>query len=550
MLRRLSIRNVVLIESLDIDFSAGLNVLTGETGSGKSILLDSLGLVLGMRGEARLVRSGEQSATVAAEFDISGNAPCKKLLEELGLPVEDNFFLRRAISADGKSRAWAMDVPVSISTLAQIGNLLVEIHGQHDVRGLLDPRNHRDILDAYGRLQPRVKEVSAAWSEWRNALKNAADHAEALAAAKRDEEYLRHVLAELDKLNPEIGEEEQLAESRRRMMAAEKHAGNIKSALDGISETEVTAVIRNAEKELLRLGDNKEAEQAMQLLGAASDNIEKAQDVLATMLRESAYDESELERIEERLFAIRAAARKHQCQPDELALKRQQVAATIASLEKQQQEDSRLQDAVNKAAATYKTVAEKLSDGRKKSQSSLAKAVMKEFPALKLAEARFEISLLPHDGDGSEYGLEQAQFMAAMNKGGSAGALHKVASGGELSRVMLACKVALAGVEGVPCMVFDEIDTGIGGAVADAVGKRLAVLAAERQVFVVTHQPQVASYANSHFVVSKESKNKKTITSVNRLDNSARSEELARMLAGAEITDEARKAAKALLEKM
>lgn len=547
MLCRLSVRNVVLIDELDVEFCDGLNALTGETGSGKSILLDALGLVLGMRGEARLVRSGEQSASVAAEFDISGNKKLKNMLDDLGLPVEDELNIRRTVSNDGKSRAWVMDTPVSVSALAQIGDMLVEIHGQHDVRGLLDQKNHRNLLDAYGKLQPQCDAVAAAWHEWRKALKSAEEHAEKLAIAKRDEEYLRHVLKELDALKPEAGEEETLAEARRRMMAAEKNAAGIKSALDALSESEIISAITAAEKELARMNDSQPALQVAELLAAAVDNIEKAQDEITAMLRASNYDEHELERIEERLFAIRAAARKHQCQPDELVTKRQQVAESIAALEHQQQDDAALQDAVKKGAAAYNAAAAKLSEGRRKASASLAKAVMKEFPALKLGEGRFEVALLPQEG--LEHGAEQVQFMAAMNKGGALAPLNKVASGGELSRVMLACKVALAGVDGVPSMVFDEIDTGIGGAVADAVGKRLNLLAEKHQLFVVTHQPQVASYADAHFVVSKKTSGKKTTTGVERLSDKDRHEELARMLAGAEITDEARKAAKALLEK-
>lgn len=553
MLKQLVIRNVVLIEALELEFGAGFCALTGETGSGKSILLDALGLALGARAEQRLVRQGEeqavpQAASVSAEFDISANAACRDKLEELGLPAESPLVLRRTLSADGKSRAFVQDMPVSASALRDIGDTLLEVHGQHEQRGLLEVRVHRRMLDAFGQLQGMAAAVRAAHARMGELRRRLKDEQARIESLQKEEDYLRHVLKELEALNPQANEESELAETRKRMMEVEAAGKGWQDALNALTEPgSPSEVVQTVERALHRGGAL--SEKAAHLLAEAGEKLALAADELERLLRDSRYDPDALEKAEERLFALRAAARKHHCTVEELAVKRDAFAGQLAMLDHRQEAISALSAELAAAEQAYAAAARALSEARAKAAKKLEKAVAQELAPLKLGNARFSVSLEPlAEGQTSADGLEHVQFVVATNPGSAPGPLAKIASGGELSRLMLALKVALADVDGVPSMVFDEVDTGIGGATAAAVGKRLEMLSRHRQVFVVTHQPQVAALAAQHLHVSKTVKKGTTLTKVAVLSGEARREELARMLAGETITDEARAAADALLQ--
>jgi DNA repair protein RecN (Recombination protein N) len=548
MLQTLTIRNIVLIESLTLEFAPGLVVLSGETGSGKSILLDALGLALGARAEQRLVRQGSEQASVAASFDITDNPACQKLLQELDLPTESPLMIRRSLGLDGKGKVLVQDTPISVAALRQIGDSLLEIHGQHEQRGLLEPRTHRVILDAFGGLAPQAEKVRDTAKAVRHAEELLANTRAALLQAEKEEEYLRHVTDELAKLNPHPDEEDELAEERRIMMQGERLASVWQDALKDLSEPrDVSTQIRNVERSLLKSA-GEIGTSVIELLSQAADQIDQANEALESLLKQSAFDPKRLEEAEERLFALRAAARKHQCSVGELSTKREAFIAQLKALERGQSETKALEEALANAQTHYRQEAEKLSKARTKAASALEKAIMAELPPLKLGAAQFTVQLLPVSADATpESGLETIEFHVATNPGSKPGALAKVASGGELSRLMLACKVVLAAT-GAPTMIFDEVDTGIGGATASAVGKRLSMLAQGKQVLVVTHQPQVAAFANQHWQVAKAVENGTTRTSVTLLNADEQREELARMLAGAEVTQDARSAAGRLLE--
>ncbi len=553
MLTSLSIRDIVLIERLDLAFEPGLCALTGETGAGKSILLDSLGLALGARAERGLIRAGAEQGVVTAAFTLPAGSPAARLAAEHGLELEDGLILRRVLTADGRSRAFVNDQPVGTGLLRQLGEGLVEVHGQHAQQGLQDAPIQRQLLDAYGRHEPLLAELAAAHAGWRSAEASLAALREEVAKAAQDADYWRHALAELSALAPEVGEEQRLAERRTRLMAKEKLLDALNGALDalrgegglasrlGRAQRPIERLLSGAED--LLLGPAQALERIQLELGEAEDALERAGQALTA-------DGDRLETVEERLFALRAMARKHQLQSDQLP---ELLASTAARLERIEAGDQHLTAAAAAAAsakARFAELAGRLSQARGKAAEALAKAVMAELPPLKLERARFVVRLLPlAEADWSAAGAERVAFEVATNPGQTPQPLAKVASGGELARLMLALKVVLARVGGTPCLVFDEVDSGIGGATADAVGERLARLGKDVQVLVVTHAPQVAAAADQHWRVEKQVVGRGTRVTVTPLGSGQRREEIARMLAGATVTDAARAAADSLMSR-
>lgn len=550
MLAQLSIRDIVLIEKLDIGFHDGLSVLTGETGAGKSILLDALSLALGMRGDAALVRAGAQQGQVSAAFDVPADHPARILLRENAMDDDGDIVLRRVQTADGRTRVFVNDRPSSVTLMREIGRALVEIHGQHDERALVDTTAHRDLLDAFGRLRGDAETTRAAWAAWREAEQELSRHRARVEAAAREADYLRASVEELSQLAPVVGEEEELAGMRATMMRAEKIAAEIGEAQELFAGNNspvppLASLLRRLERkagEAPGLLDDtiKALDEALLALDAAESGIGAA-------MRATEFDPKRLEEAEERLFALRAAARKHNVQVDGLPTLREKMAAELADLDAGEERVSGLERAALAARESYDAAAATLSAGRKAAAETLASAVMAELPALKLERAEFMVQIDSEPDDRREDGIDEVAFWVRTNPGSRPGPMAKIASGGELSRFLLALKVALADRGSAPTLVFDEIDTGVGGAVADAIGKRLARLAERVQVLSVTHAPQVAARAANHFLISKTGNAESVTTGVEALAEAARREEIARMLAGATITEEARAAAGRLL---
>ncbi len=550
MLAHLSIRDIVLIERLDIDFSTGLSVLTGETGAGKSILLDALSLALGARGDASLVRNGAGQGNVIAIFDVPQNHPARELLRENGLDDDGDLILRRSQSADGRSRVFVNDQPTSVTLLRQIGRALVEIHGQHDDRALVDAAAHRDLLDAFGGHVGAAQSVARAWRTWRAAEQALVSHRAKVEAAAREADYLRASVEELSRLEPQPGEETELAERRAAMMHAEKIASDISDAQDVLSGP--NSSVPQLASLLRRLQRKAEAapgllDEIIRTLDEALISLDATQEAVDAALRAAEFDPKALEDAEERLFALRAVARKHSVAVDDLAALRDAMAADLTDLDAGEERLAGLEKDAVATRAAYDEAAAHLSELRKGTAEALARSVMKELPALKLERAEFIVEINSEPEDRTEAGIDQIEFWVRTNPGTRAGPIMKVASGGELSRFLLALKVALADRGSAPTLVFDEIDTGVGGAVADAIGQRLARLASHIQVLSVTHAPQVAARAGTHYLISKSGGADKVATGVAALGRPDRQEEIARMLAGATITDEARAAAERLL---
>ncbi|NRG17848.1 DNA repair protein RecN [Rhizobiales bacterium] len=554
MLAALAIRDIVLIDRLDLEFSGGMSVLTGETGAGKSILLDALTLALGGRGDAGLVRNNEAQGQVTAVFDVAGDHPARRLLRENGIDDDGDVILRRIQSADGRSRAFVNDQPVSVSLLRQIGSLLVEIHGQHDARAFVDPEEHRQILDSFAGLEADRDDVSNAFRGMRAAIKAQRDHEARIEAARREADFLRAAVEELSVLDPQVGEEDELAARRTEMMQVEKIASDLNEAYDALNGnaspiTELSSLWRRLERK---------AEQASRLLGepvaalaAALDNLEEARSGLEAAVRETEFDPRELEAAEERLFALRGAARKFNVMVDELPALRDRMADDLAALDAGEERLAGLEAAAREAQALYRVKAEALSEKRRNAARALEEAVAGELPDLKLERARFIVEQAVDGEGGGAEGIDHIEFWVQTNPGTRPGPMMKVASGGELSRFLLALKVSLADKGSAPTLVFDEIDTGVGGAVAQAIGARLARLARDVQVLTVTHAPQVAARAEGHFLISKaEAEPERVVTRVSRIAEDHRREEIARMLAGARITEEARAAADSLLSEI
>lgn len=551
MLTGLNIRDVVLIEALDLDFRAGLGVLTGETGAGKSILLDSLGLALGMRADSGLVRQGAAQAVVTASFELADPAPVAALLAENGLDFDPSepLLIRRIVKADGGSRAFVNDSPASAALLRELGAFLVEIHGQHDDRGLLNPRGHRALLDTFGRLD------TDAAADAHRALRAAEEELAAARAeqetAARDREWLEHAVAELTALAPEPGEEEQLAERRAAMQRGEKIAGELQSIADLLDGSDGALTrLRQAARILERIADAHPAlAESLAALDRALIEGSTAQEKIDEAAEALSFDPAALEADEARLFELRGLARKHRVQPDDLAELMQTLAARLARIEGGEDTIHRLEAALAQAESIYTAAAETLSAARSAAATRLDAAVATELAPLKLDAARFRTVVDPLPRDlWSASGRDRVEFEVSTNPGAPYAPLIKIASGGELSRFILALKVALAEEGGARTLIFDEIDRGVGGAVASAIGERLARLAADAQLLVVTHSPQVAARGGHHLLIAKSHDGLVTRTGVRALDDDARREEIARMLSGAQITDEARAQAGRLLE--
>ncbi|MGI9419850.1 MAG: DNA repair protein RecN [Geminicoccaceae bacterium] len=552
MLTSLSIRDIVLIERLDLELGAGLCVLTGETGAGKSILLDSLGLALGGRADRGLVRSGARQGSVSAVFQLENDAQAiETLLEDHGIERDEQLLLRRTLGQDGRSRAFINDQPVGTALLKRLGQHLIEVHGQHDQQGLLDPSTQRALVDAYGKLSGDLAKVKRGYADWRDAVEACLALEQEVARAADDVDYWRHVLAELDELTVEVGEEERLADVRARLMNREKIVQAIDEAMSALTgDGGFSGRLGKAERSVERVADA--AGEVLEPAAAALDRLRVEFDEATAALEQAgqalAEGDDDLESVEERLFALRAAARKHKIQVDNLPAFRDRTEGRLARIDAG---DEHLKVARATVQATRKTLedrAAKLTKGRQKAADALAKAVMKELPPLKLEKARFAIRLTSRsDGDIGENGAERIVFEVATNPGQKPGPLGKIASGGELARLMLALKVSLAMTEALPSLVFDEVDAGVGGATADAVGDRLERLGQFAQVLVVTHAPQVAARAGQHLQVRKAATRGSANVSVTVLTAEERREEIARMLAGAEITDAARAAADSLL---
>jgi DNA repair protein RecN (Recombination protein N) len=547
MLRSLAIRDIVLIETLDLEFGDGLGVLTGETGAGKSILLDALGLALGTRADTGLVRSGQAQASVTVAFELGADHPAAALLADNGLAGEagEPLIIRRAVRADGGSRAFVNDSPVSAGLLRELGATLVEIHGQHDDRGLLNPRGHRALLDMFG--GTGTEATGAAWARVQQARGALAEAQAEVAAAASDRDWLDHAVAELERLAPEVEEEAALASERARMQAGARIAEDLQIVTDLLGGSEGgLAQLRQAARRLDRLAD------ADPLLGEALAAMDRAviegalgEEKLGAAAEALSFSPQRLEEVETRLFDIRAVARKHRVQADELPdllmrLRGRQEAASAG--------EDRLEALAAEVAAAecaYDAAAAALSAARTEAAARLDEAVARELAPLKLDAARFRTVLAA--AEPGPAGRDRVEFEVSTNAGAPFGALTRIASGGELSRFILALKVALAEAGGASTMIFDEIDRGVGGAVASAIGERLHRLAERSQVLVVTHSPQVAARGNRHFLIEKSSQGLVTRTGVQQLDEVRRREEIARMLSGAQITDEARAQAARLL---
>jgi DNA repair protein RecN (Recombination protein N) len=551
MLTGLSIRDVVLIETLDLEFEYGLGVLTGETGAGKSILLDALGLALGARADSGLVRQGQPQAVVSVSFDIPAEHAACALLAENGLDMEpgEPLVIRRIVKADGGSRGFVNDQSASAGLLRELGALLVEIHGQHDDRGLLNPRGHRALLDSYGNIS--TAEAEQAWHAWRTAAAVLERAREELDLAARDRDFLEHAVAELDQLSPREGEEEELASLRANMQKGARLAEDIAAAGAFLEGSEGgLSLLRQAARRLDRIGgEHEKLAEALGALDRAVIEASEAEGRLAEAAEALACDPARLEEAESRLFEIRALARKHRVEPNGLPALAEELRTKLASIEAGGEGLVSLERDVATSRAAYEAAATELSWQRSAAAGRLDEAVASELVPLKLDAARFRTVIAPlEEGQWSGRGQDRIEFEISTNPGAPFAPLVKIASGGELSRFILALKVALAERGGATTMIFDEIDRGVGGAVASAIGERLHRLASQAQLLVVTHSPQVAARGNQHLLIEKSHEGLVTRTSVHALDEAKRREEIARMLSGAQVTDEARAQATRLLE--
>jgi DNA repair protein RecN (Recombination protein N) len=550
----------VLIDRLDLSFGPGLTVLTGETGAGKSILLDSLGLALGVRAEAGLVRAGCEQASVAACFSLSTGHPVLALLAEQGLEAEDEIVLRRVVTKDSRSRAFVNDQPAGVALLRRIGALLVEVQGQHDQMGLADPASHARLLDLFGVPELCRDAVAVSWRAWRQAEHQLAAARTATEAARRDEEWLRHAVAELGGLAPQLNEEDQLVAGRQRLQQNERQAEAIAAAIAELTPRDrrgasgPAAVLRSASRLLQRLvpaqvpDQANPARDALAALERAEEALAEADTILGRLAVEADADPRLLEQTEERLFALRGAARKHAVAVVELPALLASLSERLVHLESGEVHLIELESAAKATRDQYIASARTLTDARRDAAARLRDAVMAELPPLRLDKARFfvEVTDMSETAWGAG-GADQVRFLIATNPGQDPGPLAKIASGGELSRLMLALKVVLSAGSTVPTLVFDEVDSGVGGATAASVGERLSRVAEAVQVLVVTHSPQVAARGVAHFLVSKAAKGARTATTVEPLSRRDRREEIARMLAGEKVTAAARAAAADLL---
>lgn len=547
MLRSLDIRDMLIIDRLTLEFQPGLNVLTGETGAGKSILLDALGFVLGWRGRAELVREGASQGEVTAEFDLPPGHPVFEVLEDSGIPAEDGLILRRVNARDGRKTAWVNDRRVSGEVLRRLSDCLVELHGQHDDRGLLNARGHRVLLDAFGEHDDLLARCRAAWRDWQGARSELTEAEAQIAALKDEEDFLRHAVAEFEALSPEPGEDAALDARRRMMQAGERVREDVTRARAALGAEGAEGLMRDATRWLGSASDHlgEALGEAIAALDRALVELGDAEDRVGRVLDQLDFDPAELEQVEERLFAIRALARKHAVTPDGLPDLAARFADRLSALDGGSKSLTALRKAVGEAADRYEAAADALGQARAEAAEALDAAMAAELAPLKLERAVFSTEIT--EGDAGPEGRDQVAFTVATNPGAPAGPLNKIASGGELSRFLLALKVALTADAPGLTMIFDEIDRGVGGATADAVGRRLEALASDAQVIVVTHSPQVAARGGHHWRVAKRVIDDQTLSDVAALSEGERIDELARMLAGDRITDEARAAARALL---
>ena len=554
MLARLSIRDIVLIDQLDLEFPRGLTILTGETGAGKSILLDALSLALGARGDGALVRHGQAQGQVTAVFELAAGHPSLKALESQSIAWEGELILRRVQFADGRTRAFVNDQSVSAQTLRALAGDLVEIHGQHDERALLDSATHRSLVDAYGGLGSLAQATRAAFAMLRAIEADLARERAEVAKMEAAADFARHAAEELTRLAVQPGEEDSLAERRQRMMQGEKVAADIRDAHESLAgDAAILPVLSAISRRLQRRMPQAPQliEPSVQALDEAMEALEVATRSVEAALAACDFDPRELERCETRLFALRAMARKYAAPVEALPALAQKYAGELADLGAAHARVSELEQASRSAADAYAAAAAALSRARQASARNLERAVNAELPPLKLERASFSAPVESDAEIVAADGFDRVEFVVQTNPGSRPGPLMKVASGGELSRFLLALKVSLVERDTAPTLVFDEIDTGVGGAVADAIGQRLARLAAKAQVLAVTHAPQVAARSQRHFKITKDDvgAGERVVTRVIDLGAPERREEIARMLAGAEITREARAAAKSLIEK-
>ena len=551
MLLALTIRDVVLIDRLALAFRPGLCVLTGETGAGKSILLDALGLALGRRADAALVRPGAEQAAVSAEFVVDGAHPATAILADAGIAPDPGgtLILRRVLGADGRSRAFVNDEPASVALLRELGDSLVEIQGQGEQHGLFDTATHRALLDALS--GGNTAAVAVAWRAWCEAREQAAEAARLLAAGRAEEDLLRHEHAELDALAPESDEEDRLVARRVLLQNAERLAETISEATGEIDgEGGALAGLARALRRLTRAADRAQGllDAAVAAAERAAAETEEALAALNAAARALELDPGELEKVEERLFSLRGLARKHSVNVADLPLLRDKIADRLATIDAGAEEAARWEREAAERRAAFVAAAASVTASRERAAKKLDAAVAAELKPLRLDKARFRTVLVPlAEAEWGEYGCERVNFEVATNPGAPFGPLARIASGGELSRFLLALKLVLAGVSSVPTLIFDEVDSGIGGAVAAAVGDRLQRLGASLQVLVVTHSPQVAARGAHHWRVAKLEAQKSAITRVEELDPDTRQEEIARMLSGSTVTAEARAAAASLI---
>jgi len=545
MLATLSIKNIVLIDQLTIDFSKGLCALTGETGAGKSILLDSLGLALGARADAGLVRHGCAQASVIADFDLSLDHHVFNILKENDISNEGELIVRRSLTAEGRSKAFINDQPISVNLLKKIAENLIEIHGQFDTHALLNPQNHITLLDEYGGHEKDLTKIKTIWATWKDLTATLQRQKEAIDNAREDEEYFRKSLEDIDALSPKDKEEDKLSKLRERLMRREHILESLNEARQGVEDIENMS--GNVWRALEKIGeDGQEAINAMDRTNAELQEVLESLAKISSDIENSEYSLSE---IDDRLFALKAQARKHDCDIDALSQKRDEIAQALFDIENQDHDFAQLIKQCEQAENEFQNLADKLSEKRQKAAKKMAKDVMDELAPLKLEKTRFEVAVYDLDKENwTQNGSDKVEFLIATNPGAVAGPLNKVASGGELSRFTLALKVVLSETGMAQSLVFDEVDSGIGGATAAAVGERLSKLSQHKQILVVTHSPQVAAIARHHWIVSKTGTKDVKTNIIPLQDNKDRQEEIARMLAGASISDEARAAAGKLLE--
>ena len=553
MLKTLSISNVVLIDSLDIDFKNGLTVLSGETGAGKSILLDSLGLLLGNRSEASLVRTGTDKLSVTGVFEVQADNKIYEIAKEYDLEIDGDIIIKRTITAEGKGKILFNDQIITLKLLKELSQNLIEIHGQHDNQGLLNPATHCDILDSYGKYEKEITATQEAYIKYKKAAKLLKEKESALNKAKEDEENLRHWVQELEKLAPQKGEEESLRNRRSELMNAEKIIEKLNAAYSylngGSSVLDQIAKAQNAISRANEIVNGKYAD-IEQNIETALYSLNDAVERIEVNSADISLNQNEIDEIETRLFALRSVAKKHQTEIDLLPEKLEELSSLLRNLQNGEENLLELKAEVNNLREKYIEAANKLSEKRQQTALKLDKNIMKELPPLKMEKAVFKTKItVKEESQWSEKGWDTVCFEVSTNPNTPMGALNKIASGGELSRFMLALKVNLAQNSSQETLIFDEIDTGIGGATAEAVGERLARLGEKVQVMVVTHSPQVAAFSNEHFKVEKNTVENQTTTSLKKLDADGKIEEIARMLAGEKITKEARAAAQVLVNK-